>query len=443
MLPATRRSRRWITLVVPLLGLIILLQQLTSARWQSGLATTTETQHEANFACPPAPGMEHVLIVMKTGVTEAPEKVPVHARTTFRCVPNYIVFSDFEEVVEGVQVHNVLRSVDKEVKEQIQDFDLYNRLERSGRKGLIASDATEDSNGAFGMPNNPGWKLDKWKFLPMIDEALKAKPDARWYVFMEADTHLVLPNLAAWLDRLNPDEPLYLGTETQIGDVLFGHGGSGVIVSHTAMRMASEHRAKRVAEYDQYTDEEWAGDMVLGKVLFDAGVDLTFTWPLLQNARLGEVEALTNSFYRQPWCWPVVGFHHLTPSDVEDMWRFDQDWFVKVRSLADQHVSIFADVVHREATSFFCIRMSSGSESSPNSAQTLSMTGTTSPRTSSRERSTPSKTARTNATRMVCVDNGPSERWKTRTSPGNQRMNVARMSRRGSESKRRASSPDG
>lgn len=376
MLPLRRKSRRWITIVAPLIGFVLLLQFLRGPQWffvasnrtpsqisprgaspdQQQLlqqnnnnkiaAPTKQAQREQQplvtppkqkpskdskkFACPSLPGIEDVLVVLKTGVTEALDKVPVHARTTFRCVPNYVVFSDYTEKIEGVQLFDVLQHVQNDVRLTIEDFDLYNRLRVSGRAGLQEADSTEEENGVFGMPNNPGWKLDKWKFLPMIDEALKTKPDAKWYVFMEADTHIVWANLVAWLARLDPREPLYLGTETQIGDVLFAHGGSGFILSQKAMRMVSRQYAKNTTEYNAYTNEEWAGDMVLGKVLKDAGVDLTFTWPLLQNARLGEIEPLTNQFYRQPWCFPVVGFHHLSPEDVEEMWKFDQEWFVKV-----------------------------------------------------------------------------------------------------------------
>lgn len=332
MLPLRRRSRRWISLVSPLLGFVIIFQLLRGPQWPlfAQDSSTVAREDDGDFLCPPMPGIDDVLVVLKTGVTEALEKVPVHLRTTFRCIPHYVVFSDFAETIGGVQVHDVLRGVDDEVKQTVPDFNLYNRLRLYGRTGLLPSDNTQEENGAFGMPNNPGWKLDKWKFLPMIDESLQRKPDAKWFVFMEADTHIEWPNLMAWLARLDPDQPLYLGTETQIADVLFAHGGSGFVISNSAMRLVSEYRRERVAELDEYTDAHWAGDCVLGKVLADAGVPLTFSWPLLQNSRLGEVEPLTNAFYRQPWCYPIVGFHHLTPLDVEQMWRFDQDWFVKV-----------------------------------------------------------------------------------------------------------------
>jgi fringe-like protein len=276
------------------------------------------------------PGIEDVLIVLKTGVTEALDKVPVHFQTTFRCVPNYAVFSDFKEEIEGVRVHDVLQHVSSEVKQKVSDFDLYNRVQLFGRKGLVAADTMAEVNGPRGMPNNPGWKLDKWKFLPMIDEALRISPNSSWYVFMETDTYLVIPNLITWLSGLDPEEPYYLGTETQIADVTFAHGGSGVILSKPAMQFVSYLHATWPTEVDEYVHAHWAGDCVLGKILAEAGVNLTFSWPMLQNSRLGELDSLADIFYRRPWCYPAVGYHHLSIDEIWDMWRFDQDWFQKV-----------------------------------------------------------------------------------------------------------------
>jgi hypothetical protein len=326
------RSPGWVSLVTPVLGLLLILYHLPRSQFsvpQSSLLDEVRGNNNAT-TCPPMPGIEDVLIILKTGVTEALDKVPVHFQTTLRCVPNYAVFSDFEEEIEGVRVYDVLQDVSTEVKQKVSDFDLYNRVRLFGREGLIAADTMTETNGPGGKPNNPGWKLDKWKFLPMIDEALRISPNSSWYVFMEADTYLVLPNLIIWLSGLDPDEPYYLGTETQIADVTFGHGGSGVILSKPAMLLVSYIHATWRTEVDQYVDAHWAGDCVLGKILAEGGINLTYSWPMLQNSRLGELDSLADIFYRKPWCYPAVGYHHLSVDEIWDMWRFDDDWFQKV-----------------------------------------------------------------------------------------------------------------
>lgn len=298
--------------------------------------TTTTSSHNAHGSsnqksqCPSLPGIEDVLVVMKTGVTEALEKVPVHFQTTLRCIPNYVIFSDFEEEINGVKIHDALRGVDPIVKDTVADFQIYNRLQENGRKGLESQDFADEANSAIGKPNNPGWKLDKWKFLPMVKEAYLRKPDAKWYVFMEADTYYSWPTLLAWLERFDASKPLYIGTETQIADVIFAHGGSGFMISNPAMKRAVDEYDDNSVELHEYTDAHWAGDCVLGKVLSNVGVDLTFSWPILQNTNIGELDEFTTAFYRRPWCFPAVAFHHLSPSDVKFLHDFEQRRLAKV-----------------------------------------------------------------------------------------------------------------
>ncbi|KAJ5885078.1 hypothetical protein N7495_009588 [Penicillium taxi] len=296
----------------------------TKTKTSSSSGTNPEYVGEPAPICPPFPGIDDVLVVMKTGVTEARDKVPIHFQTTLRCIPHYVIYSDFEEVIEGVTIHDAFRTMDPEVMERVPDFDIYNRIARSGRQGLEQNDFADEDNSAIGKPNNPGWKLDKWKFLPMAQEALQAKPDAKWFVFMEADTYVSWPTLLAWLARFNPSDPLYIGTETQIADVIFAHGGSGFILSNSGLTAASNEYEARRAELDEFTNGHWAGDCVLGKVLADAGVQLLYSWPILQNSNIGELDEFDQSLYRNPWCYASVAFHHLSSTEIQDLWKFEK-----------------------------------------------------------------------------------------------------------------------
>ncbi|CAG8898836.1 unnamed protein product [Penicillium egyptiacum] len=298
-------------------------------QWRPHFTATTEVNpalgengEPAPF-CPPLPGIEDVLVVMKTGVTESRDKVPIHFQTTLRCIPHYVIYSDFAEEIEGVKIHDVLRDMDSAAKRN-PDFDFYHRIVKYGRKGLEQQDFSDEANSAIGKPNNPGWKLDKWKFLPMAQEALRHKPDAKWFIFVEADTYVSWPTVLTWLARFDHTKPHYLGTETQIADVIFAHGGSGFMLSNPALQRASDEYSAREVELNAFTDQHWAGDCVLGKVLSDAGVNLHFTWPILQNSNLGELDEFTTDFYRKPWCFIAVALHHLSPSDIENLWKFEQ-----------------------------------------------------------------------------------------------------------------------
>ncbi|PYH93408.1 hypothetical protein BO71DRAFT_484596 [Aspergillus ellipticus CBS 707.79] len=344
-----RRSRR-IAILSSLLGLFLLYHfvsfrpELYSRTYDAAAAAAAADPSE----CPDLPGMEDVLVVMKTGVTESLDKVPIHFKTTLRCVPNYIIFSDFEEEIEGVKIHDALRTMDSVVKDTVADFDLYNRLREQGRAGLDNSDFADEANSNIGKPNNPGWKLDKWKFLPMVQQALLHKDNAKWYVFMEADTYISWPTLLQWLAHFDPREPHYIGTETQIADVIFAHGGSGFVVSNPAMQLATNEYATRTIELNEYTDWHWAGDCVLGKVLADAGVPLHYSWPILQNSNVGELDEFAKGFYRKPWCFPAVGFHHLSKREIQDLHAFEKRRRQETDNPVLLHRDVFKELIYPE-----------------------------------------------------------------------------------------------
>ncbi|EEP77722.1 predicted protein [Uncinocarpus reesii 1704] len=315
------RWRCWLFVAIPIFA-IILLHQLLIHHNKLRVSLTRKEPDFAQNGRQALCGVDDVLIILKTGVTEALEKVPIHLQTTLQHIPNYAIFSDFEETISGVETHDVLRTIGEDIKRTNPDFELYRRIKELGREGLKASDLMlDDVSGPSGKPNNPGWKLDKWKFIPMIDEALDVRPDAKWFVFIEADTYVVWSNLLAWLAMLDATKSYYLGTQMRLGSLVFGYGGSGFVLSNSAMKKFSNYRASRTAELDDYTASQWAGDAVLGKTMADAGIPLTYSWPMLQTARIWNLD-----HFGDLWCYPVVSYHHMTPGDVEIMWRFDQQW---------------------------------------------------------------------------------------------------------------------
>jgi hypothetical protein len=330
--PWTRLPSRRIYLVSPVIGffLVYFLFFFDTTAFTPQIAVTSISSQQEENGCPPLPGIEDVQVILKTGITEALEKVPVHFQTTLRCIPNYVLFSDFEEEINGTHVHDVLRSVNETIKRTNPDFDLYNRIHEHGRSGLSPADLSRVPNTAFGMPDNPGWKLDKWKFLPMINETLRVRDDAKWYVFMEADTYYIWSNLLQWLAKLDPNKPYYLGNPTQIGPIIFAHGGSGFILSREAMHRASELRAQDIDGWDRYTEEQWAGDCVLGKLLHDAGAPLVWSWPLLQSNTPAEFDHFSEGYSKKPWCYPPVAYHHVTAEDIQELAKFDQGFLRNV-----------------------------------------------------------------------------------------------------------------
>ena len=54
---------------------------------------------------------------------------------------------------------------------------------------------------------------------------------------------------------------------------------------------------------------------------------MLWSWPALQIGPPGEMDAFSPDYYKTPWCYAPVTFHHLRPREVEDLWRLEREWF--------------------------------------------------------------------------------------------------------------------
>lgn len=300
--------------------------------------------------CQRLPGAEDLAVVMRTGATEIKDKLPIHFNTTFRCYQDPIILSDYAETFQGHEVHDVFASMDLMLKMTHPDFALYTRLLQHGREGL--SDAELSGKASFegskmGKGDNPGWKVDKWKFLPMMNETLKLRPDKKWYLFVEPDSYPVYSNMLQWLERLDSSKPQYYGSEVQIGPDIFAHGGSTFIMSRPAVEHAANIYAERRQEWDEFTGRHWAGDCVLGKALREAGTPLQFSWPMFQGGHPEKMDFTEKKGNTKLWCAPALSYHHFSPVELPRTWEFEQTW---VQSRLDK---VSNEMSHEKRWSFW------------------------------------------------------------------------------------------
>ena len=255
-------------------------------------------------------------MILKTGATEIHRKLPIHFSTTFHCIKHYAIYSDMAEEINGHHVYDALDEVNEEIKCTNPDFELYRQAQEYRAKGEGVAELLEREG-----TSKKAWTLDKWKFLPLMDKALRMRPRSKWYVFIEADTYVVWSNLLEWLTKFNPEESLYIGGESYMGSVEFAHGGTGFIVSNPALRMVTEERARNLQEWDKLTTERNAGDSLLAEVFKAVNISITRSWPILQ----GETP-YTLDYTENHWCFPVASYHHMSSPWIKLMWNFEQSW---------------------------------------------------------------------------------------------------------------------
>lgn len=280
---------------------------------------------------------------MKTGVTEIRDRFPVHAATTLQCPINLLIYSDHEELYQGkYEIRDVFANVDPMVKWKNEDFALWRRVKEVGREGLEGSEITGQRSSSKTTKEDKigiaGWVLDKWKFLPMINETVHVYPDKKWYVFMESDTYLFWSTTLKFLSTLDHTTPLVLGHRSTVkSEHPFMHGGSGYIISNAAMKIAVEYINAHRTELDEFVASEWAGDIALGLVFKEAGVPLQTSWPMYQPHYFGMIDFSVIWEDKRFWCTPVGSYHHMTSDDIEDMFYFEQDWLRRNNKVSILH----------------------------------------------------------------------------------------------------------
>jgi hypothetical protein len=255
-------------------------------------------------------GGEDVHLIIKTGATELFDKLPVHFVTTLTHVPHYTIFSDIDQKLGDYVIHDSLIDYNKTTKENNPDFKLYLALQTD--KPLRQDPKRLKYKG--------GWELDKYKNIYTLSKTFKERPDAKWYLFIDADTYVMWPNLLRWLRGKDYTKPLYFGSPAMFKDITFGHGGTGYLVSNGAMQHVVGNNPNVAKSYEDEAANSCCGDHVLAKLMLDHGIELTRADPSFN----GEPQ-YTVKFDDDKWCKPAITFHHMYPSDIEHMWEFERE----------------------------------------------------------------------------------------------------------------------
>ncbi|KAF2847483.1 glycosyltransferase family 31 protein [Plenodomus tracheiphilus IPT5] len=280
--------------------------------------------HNVADYCKHVKGAQHVMVVIRTSKSEMKEKLPTHLKNLLECVPNFAIFSDHADEIEGYEVHNALEPISGDTKRNHNEFREYQLMHADAEHKPDAG-KTKD--------------LDKWKFLPMVYQAYHLRPSARFFVFIEADTSLSWTNLLQWVGRLDYRIPYHSGAPTFMGGIQISQRGSGIMLSQGALR-------RYVKSYDELYESKWeaqiakecCGDLLLSMALNDAHVELYPSWPMLQNE-----QPSTLDYTQKLWCVPAVSWHSLVGDELSGMWDNEKRW-VEARGWKEPY--LYRDAFH-------------------------------------------------------------------------------------------------
>ncbi|RAO64925.1 uncharacterized protein BHQ10_000937 [Talaromyces amestolkiae] len=266
--------------------------------------------------CNAVPNAPDVAIIVKTGANVLYDKIPFQLLSAWRCAEDPLIFSDLATTLGSYQIYDVLDNITESIKNG-PDFDYYRKLQDYKKSGQDVRELRTEGEA--------GWKLDKYKFIPMLKKTWMMRPNHEWYVFLEGDTYAFWTNILLWLQQFDPNGLHYLGEQTYVNNEGFAHGGSGFIISRGAMARVLDDDPDITIRYDQIAQNEYYGDYVLMKALKEKGVELGLYKPLLQgeppsNLRYGPGRYEGERY----WCQPLMSLHHVTPLDVDAVWQFEQ-----------------------------------------------------------------------------------------------------------------------
>lgn len=290
-----------------------------------------------------------VQIVIETGGSEPKDRLQYQLATILSGIPaeNILIFSDLEEEAGAFRIRDALADVSMRERGEYPEFAFYDELQMYRREGR---DTHELEGGQkLARYKNMAIKRMIWKMLGAERSALWRR---KWYFFIDTDTFIEWDNLLALLEHLNPLKNMYMGSPVWGPTPPFAHGGSGYVFSYKALETLNMPGRGGDEElmYSQYgvnTTALCCGDEALSVALKRKGIEIKGYWPLFNGD-----PPVTINFGPEMWCEPVISLHHVTGTDMEDLWRWVENWKSRAMSMQpflfrDLFEYVASQLVHR------------------------------------------------------------------------------------------------
>ena len=278
-------------------------------------ANSIELDYCQNF---PVTLLDEVQVVLKVASSEASE-TKAHLATVSSCIKNLLIVGDRDESFGERHVIDILAELPKSYETNNLDFQAY--VEQ--KKAHIEGETVRESQRSF--------KVDRFKYLPMVDKAYISNPKAKWFVFLESDVYFFWDTLFRLLSQLDASEPHYLGAPHKGSDGrFFAYGGAGIVLSQGLMKQLIPAKPAGSTEFprenrlslrfEDWVKEEQRGDAVLAYAILNAtGHKLEALYPTFASEKLKDVTTT-----KERWCVPMLSLHQLKPEQMERLWKWER-----------------------------------------------------------------------------------------------------------------------
>jgi hypothetical protein len=278
-------------------------------------ANSIELDYCQNF---PAHLLDEIQVVLKVSSSDS-SATKAHLSTVTSCISNLLIVSDREDRLGDRRVIDILAELPKSYEVNNLDFQAY----VDQKKAHIEGETVKESQRSF--------KLDRFKYLPMVDKAYTTKPKAKWFVFLESDVYFFWDTLFRLLSQLDSSSQHYLGEPHKGSDGrYFAYGGAGFVISQGLMKKLIPPKTSGALDipresrlshrYEDWVKEEQRGDAVLSYAIQNAtGVKLAALHPTFSSYQLKDIKTT-----RDRWCYPLLSLHQLKPEQMENLWKWER-----------------------------------------------------------------------------------------------------------------------
>ncbi|KAK0130325.1 hypothetical protein ONS96_000846 [Cadophora gregata f. sp. sojae] len=268
--------------------------------------------------CPDTDLANNIVIAVKTGASEASEKIPSLMQTSLRCAKNVFFFSDLEQDIGPYHLHDTLNKISPEVKKLDGAFEFY-RLQQEAWRRDGSVNSTRGMKDPSSSSDLAAWTLDKYKNTHILEKIWEFAPEKEWYIVIDADTYVIWPNLLHWLPSLDSAKKMFLGSVAFIGSTGFAHGGSGTVFSRSLMRDYAVTHNGTASRLDIKIHTSCCGDVMVSEILREYGNKLVNIQPEISGQKPGTIPYLTDY-----WCQPSLTMHHFDAKDMEAFNQFEK-----------------------------------------------------------------------------------------------------------------------
>lgn len=269
----------------------------------------------------------NTFLLVKTSANRVDNRMPAHFGTSFKWYRTHATYADAPLQVLGEDVVDALSYYPKDVIDQETNLAAY-----KVRQVCSAEDWGWSPDMLTVQQNSPNFMLERYKSLPALAHAWFTDNSKDWYLLINDNTLFLPSTLSSAIAGHKASDVVYLGRSFGDDESSYASSGSGILLSHGAMKALFGENGELAAEAIPRSvkfagNDAHGGDAVIAALLadrlghsgFKKGLEYKFDAGTFQGAHITGTKV-----HFDRWCDPVGSFSRMRPAEFYTVDRWYQ-----------------------------------------------------------------------------------------------------------------------